>query len=157
MILTPLVLLQKFLFGATAGVLIEFLFTGISSVLKGNLKATSCSYLWAPPVYGTTVLVLDLLRQGLGWPFWAMAPIYVAVFYLAEALSGLAIKAITGWLQARWPSFHGGGVVPWEYPKSTWAPAGLVNFKYLPFWLFLALLFDPIAQPFQKNAVFLAG
>lgn len=154
-----LVLLQKLLFCATAGVLIEFFFTGVASLLKGNLKATSNSYLWMPPVYGFAGLALDGIRQLLdAWPYFAKAPLYVAVFYMVEMVSGLGLRALTGAIQRRWPAiFTGGGVIPWEYAKSAWAPLGLINLKYLPYWLILALCFDPIAEFFQRVAVFLAG
>lgn len=152
-----LVLLQIFAFGATAGVLIEFLFTGVKSAVNGNLKLTSSSYLWMPLIYGFTTLLLYVIRQLVQWPYFLMAPLYVGVFYGVEASSGIAIKRLTAALQARWPQLHGGGVIPWEYEKSAWAPAGLVNFTYWPYWMILGLCFDPIASFFHRIAVFLAG
>jgi hypothetical protein len=156
-VLSPLVWLQIFVFGAFFGPQIEFVFTAARSLLKGNLKLTASTYGWMPPIYGATVVVLHAVHEYVHLPTMLQAGLYTGVFFGAEAVSGLAIKHLTAAIQARWPRFHGGGVVPWEYEKSAWAPGGLVNFKYLPYWYILGLCFDPIADFFQRVAVFLAG
>jgi uncharacterized membrane protein len=126
-----LLLLEKALVYGCLGVLIEFFFTGVGSLIKKNWKATCCSYLWMPPIYGAAALALEAISQTVDWPFYLKAFLYVPVIYGVEALSGYVIKLIIG---------H----IPWDYQKSVWSPAGLINLRYAPFWLLLGMAFDPI-------------
>ena len=146
---------QKLLLYGHIGILLEFWFTGARSLFKRHWKLTSSSYLWMIPIYGVTGLFMEVIATTVPWPFYLKALLYVPLIYGAEALSGASIAGLTKQLQR----FLGGfqvGLIPWEYEKSSWAPAGLVNFKYAPFWYLLALGFDPIAA-FIRHAVNVAG
>lgn len=126
-----LVFLEKVLVYGCLGILIEFFFTSFGSLLKKNWKATGYSYLWMLPIYGFTALALEVISQAITWPFYLKSFLYVPIIYGVEALSGWTIQQIIG---------H----IPWDYQKSTWTPMGLINLKYAPFWLLLAMAFDPI-------------
>lgn len=132
-----LILLEKALVYGCLGILIEFFFTGFGSLIKKNWKATGYSYLWMLPIYGFTALVMEAISQGVHWPFYLKAFLYVPVIYGVEALSGYTIKLLIG---------H----IPWDYSKSAWTPMGLINLKYAPFWLVLAMAFDPITDFLTK-------
>lgn len=132
------ILSKLFLYGCI-GVLIEFFFTGIYSLLKGNLKATAVSYLWMLPIYGVAGLFLEQVSTALLWSSWLKAFLYVPIIYGIEALSG-------------WLLFLLIGSIPWEYQKSKWSPMGLINLKYSPFWLVVAICFDTISL-FLKRVV----
>ena len=134
---TLVLLLEKATVYGCIGILIENLFTGISSLIKKNWKATSCSYLWMLPIYGFTALALEAISQSVDWPFYLKAFLYVPVIYGVEALSGSIIKLLIG---------H----IPWDYQKSAWTPMGLINLKYAPFWLLLGMAFDPITTFLTK-------
>lgn len=137
--------LQKALLYGHIGVLLEFYFTGAASLTKRHWKLTTSSYIWMVPVYGATALLLEVVSQSVQAPFYLKAFIYVPLIFGAEALSGAFLKAFTALLQ-RFLGGVQGGTVPWEYPLSKWSPAGLVNFRYTPFWLLVALAFDPITD-----------
>lgn len=132
-----LILLEKALVFGCIGILIEFFFTGIGSLIKKQWNATGYSYLWMLPIYGFTALALEAISSSLPWPFYAKAFVYVPIIYGVEALSGWTIKLIIG---------H----IPWDYKKSLWTPMGLINLKYAPFWLALAMCFDPISHFLAK-------
>lgn len=134
---------QKFLVYGCLGILIEFFFTGIGSVVKKNWKATGYSYLWMLPVYGFAALALEATSETLPWPFYLKALLYVPIIYGIEALSGWTLRAIIG-------------TVPWDYGKSRWTPMGLINLTYAPFWLILALGFDPLSTYMRRALNFLA-
>ena len=132
------------LFGCV-GVLVEHVFTGVSSLLRRRWKATSTSYLWMAPIYGLTGLALEAIGDHLPWPIYFKALLYVPVIYGAEAVSGALLAALTGVLQ-KFFGGSGGGTVPWDYGKSRWSPFGVVNFKYLGFWYLLALAVEPASH-----------
>lgn len=148
-------LVAKLLLYGAIGLLIEVGFTGLWSLASRNWKASGHTYLWMLPVYGMTALVLEAVSEALPWPFYFKALVYLPVIYGAEALSGAAIKIATGLLQKTFGG-HGGGVVLWDYGSSRWTPFGLINFKYAPAWLLVALAFDPISGMMRNVVNYLA-
>lgn len=134
---TLILLIEKALVYGCLGIIIEVFFTGISSLIRKDWDATAKTYLWMFPIYGVTALFLEGISNGLMWPFYVKAFVYVPVIYGVEGLSGWTIKQITG-------------RIPWEYPESAWAPMRLINLKYAPFWLLLAMAFDPITNFLTK-------
>ncbi len=131
-----LVVSQKFLVFGCIGWLVEVIFTGVASILHGDKKAVCQTYLWMAPLYGLIGLILEVMRA-VPIPFWLKAPLlYVPLFYLAEFGYG-------------WLLEHLIGVCPWNYGRGRWTPAGLINLKYAPFWLALALFADPLARILQ--------
>ena len=130
-------LLQKFFVYGCLGLLIEVFFTGVWSLFQKNWKATSQTYLYMLPIYGATAIALEGVSEALPWPFYMKAFLYVPIIYGIEALSGWLLQKVIG-------------VIPWDYKKSKWTPMGLINLKYLPYWLLLALAFDPIQRILSK-------
>jgi hypothetical protein len=111
------------------GILLEFYFTAVGSLLKKNWRATGSSYLYMLPIYGFTALLFEVIGARLPWPFYLKGFVYVPVIYGVEAFSGYVLRLLTG-------------SVPWEYKHSKWAPAGLVELRYAGFWYVLALVFE---------------
>jgi uncharacterized membrane protein len=136
-------LFQKFFVYGCLGLLIEVFFTGIYSLATKNWKATSQTYLHMLPIYGLAALALEGISEALPWPFYLKAFLYVPVIYGVEALSGWLLKKAIG-------------VIPWDYKKSKWTPMGLINLKYVGFWLVLAMAFDPLSLYLRKALNFLA-
>lgn len=136
-------LIQKFFLYGCIGILIEFFFTAFASLARGQWKATGQSYLWMIPIYGFTALILEAVSESLPWPFYAKAFVYVPIIYGAEALSGWLLEKLIG-------------EAPWNYGRSHWTPMGLINLKYAPFWLLLAMAFEPISVYLRSLINFLA-
>ena len=132
-----LLLLEKLIVYGCLGLLIEVFFTGISSLFRKHWHATAKTYLWMLPIYGFTALALEGVSETLPWPFYLKAFLYVPIIYGMEALSGMMLKRLIG-------------VIPWDYGSNRWTPMGLINFKYAPFWLALAMAFDPITSFLTK-------
>ena len=120
------------------GLLIEVVFTGISSVLRKDWAGTSRTFLFMHPVYATAGMAVYVIYNNV---IISNNPIidavvlaiafYVPLFYGFEALSGLASLKLFG-------------RILWDYGHSRWSPMGLINFKYAPAWLILALLMHPV-------------
>ena len=120
------------------GFLIEIWFTGLHGlILRGDKRMKATTYLPMLLIYGLTALLLEVVSEAISWPFYLKAFIYVPIIFFAEGLSAWIIKRIIG-------------RVPWDYGVSHWTPFGFVNFKYTPFWLILAMAFDPITSLLTK-------
>lgn len=133
-----LLLLEKALVYGHLGFLIEVWFTGLHALLiEGDKRGRAQTYLPMLLIYGATALILEGLSEVLPWPFYLKAFVYVLVIYLIEGTSGWALKKTTG-------------RIPWDYGLSRWTPMGLINLKYFPFWLLLAMAFDPITHFLTK-------
>jgi hypothetical protein len=143
------ILAQKFALYANLGILIEFWFTSIYNLLIKNWKLTGYSYGWMLWVYGMAGLVIESIGSAISWPFYLKAFIYMPIFYGIEAISGIVLSLITGKLQG-WFGGTGGGTILWNYGHSKWTPMGLINIKYVGFWLLLALAFDPLSGTIHK-------
>lgn len=126
-------LLSKALIYGCLGILIEFFFTSVKSLINKDWDAPGKSYLWMLPIHGFTAVGLEKLGEMLPWPFYFKAILYVPLIFWVEASSGWIINRLIG-------------KIPWDYGKSFWTPKGLINLKYTPFWLLLAMVFDPIAN-----------
>lgn len=134
-----LVLLLKLIVYGHIGFLLEIWFTGLHSIFVNRDKsATATTYLWCLPIYGFTALALEGVSEALPWPFYLKALLYVPIIYGVEGLSGWTIRKIIG-------------RIPWDYERSAWAPMGLINFKYAPFWLLVSMAFDPITNFLTKT------
>lgn len=132
-----LILLEKVIVYGCLGLLIEVFFTGFSSLLSGHKDAVAKTYLWMLPIYGLSALALEGLSEILPWPFYVKAFIYVVFIYFVEGISGWVLKKTTG-------------RIPWDYGISHWTPMGLINLKYAPYWLLLAMAFDSITTFLTK-------
>lgn len=128
---------------AHVGILIEFWFTGLYSLLVQKDKRASCySYLHMLPVYAGAGFVLGYIRDIMNFPWWTSALIYVFAFYFVEAIAGSAIKIVAG-------------EIPWTYPKAWWTLGGRIQPKYAPFWLLLAICLDKLLEVIGAVASFL--
>lgn len=121
-------LLQQFFAFGCIGILIEHFFTGIWSVIHGDRRATTTSYLWSFPIYGLGGLQLQWLHD-LGWHPILLALIYVPVIYVNEFIWGFALDKILG-------------KCPWHYGRGKHTIMGYVHLYYAPFWFVLGLAFE---------------
>jgi uncharacterized membrane protein len=133
-----LLILEKALVYGHLGFLIEIWFTGIHSFFfRKDKSATAKTYLPMCLVYGIAALILESISQILPWPFYLKAFVYVLAIYVMEGFSGWVLKKLIG-------------RIPWDYGISHWTPFGLINLKYAPFWLLVAMAFDPITDFLTK-------
>ncbi len=111
------------------GLLIEVIFTGLYSVIvERNKQARSTTSLWMSVIYAIGGLGVDLLRSHVSTALFI--PLAVLLIYVLEFSYGWTLRQF--------------GIIPWNYKLSKWAPYGLINFKYLPFWTALVVGFNVV-------------
>lgn len=122
----------RFILYGFLGWILEILFTGSGSLLRGSLSLTGYTYLWMFPIYGLAVClepIHDGIRQA-PWPIRGL--IWVAVILVIEYLSGWILIQLIGFC-------------PWDYSGSSpYAVEGLIRLDFSPFWFVAGLIFERI-------------
>lgn len=125
----------RFAVYGACGWLIEIMWTGLGSVLRGDPRLTSQTYLWMFPIYGGGALLLERLFPLLADKHWLLRGLTsVAVIFTVEYVTGLSLRLLVG-------------RSPWDYSGTPFSVHGLIRLDYAPAWFVLALLFER-AQPF---------
>lgn len=134
-------MLSRFFLYGVAGWTLEVVFTGVCSALGKDRAATSKTYLWMHPIYGSAALAMEELELGMkraGVPLPARAAAHTGIIY--------GVEYGTGWLLRR-----GLGACPWDYGACGGRSVqGLVRLDYAPLWYGVAVLFT-LARPWLRE------
>ena len=127
---------QRFLAYGLAGWCSEVVTTGLRSRGRdGNWRLTGTTYLWMLPIYGVAAVLFEpayAAAKHADWPWWARGLAWTGGIYAVEALSGEALRALTG-------------EVPWDYSRARGSKPvpthfrGLVRPAYAPVWFAVGL------------------
>ena len=127
----PMMRPHYFIYGA-AGLLIEIFWTGMGSLLSGNLALTGHTYLWMFFIYGLAVFlepIHDLIRSK---SMLIRGFIWVTLIYAIEFSTGLFLKLLIGYC-------------PWDYSNATSLTIlGLIRFDYAPAWFIAGIMFEKL-------------
>jgi uncharacterized membrane protein len=111
----------RFILYGFLGWILEIIFTGSGSLLRGSISLTGYTYLWMFPIYGLAVF-LEPIHDGIRkapWPIRGL--IWVALILLIEYLSGWILIQLIGFC-------------PWDYTGSSpYAVDGLIRLDFSPF------------------------
>ena len=128
-----MIMMKKFMIFGLSGWCIEIIFTGICSLLAGDMALTAKTYLWMFPIYGAVGFVLPLfLSMRQYCPLWQRIGFYIFAIFLTEFLTGWLLQTVTG-------------VCPWDYSGKQFAVMGFIRLDYAPLWAVLGLFFEQMA------------
>lgn len=120
----------RFLVYGLLGWTMEVFWTGLGSLVKGNLTLQGVSYLWMFPIYGLAVLLEPLHDRIRDAAWYLRGSIWTVMIFAIEAFTGYLIKLLTG-------------TIPWDYSDSSrYAVAGLIRLDYAPVWFVVGLIFE---------------
>ncbi len=109
----------------------EVFWTGLGSLLQGDVRLQGVSYLWMFPIYGLAVF-LEPLHDRVRYVQWYLrGSLWVLVIFTVEAFTGYVIKFLTG-------------TIPWDYSASSYNIAGLIRLDYAPVWFLVGLGFETL-------------
>ncbi len=139
-------LLQGLLY-AVLGLVVENVFTGVSAILDGDVRAPTRSYLWMPVVWALGGFFFHFLGPWVAHvpQYWLRGLVWTLATYVLEFGSGLLLLATIR-------------VVPWDYRSRTRGAAlwGTINWRYLPYWLTLGMFVEPAQAWILRLATALA-
>ncbi|HHX96338.1 MAG TPA: hypothetical protein GX687_02585 [Clostridia bacterium] len=131
-------MITKFVIYGFLGWTMEIIWTGLGSLLQGNLMLSSFTYLWMFPIYGLAVFLEPVHDRIVDMPWFIRGTIWAIII--------LTIEYLTGWLLT---SFL--GRCPWDYSQVTpYHLQGLIRWDYFPAWFFAGLIFERIHQALDK-------
>ena len=120
---------QFFICGFT-GWCLEIFWTGLHSLIKGDLTMMGKTSLLMFPIYGCASFIGPVYKKISHVPVFFRGCLYTGGFFLAEYTSGSVLRL-----------FH---MCPWDYSKAPLNYKGLIRFDYVPVWFLAGLLFEKI-------------
>ena len=121
----------RFIIYGLVGWVAETLFTGLSSLLKGDLTMRGWTYIWMFPIYGLMILleyVYDLIKK---WPVVLRGGVYTVIIFGIEYTTGWIIRELIG-------------KCPWDYGIGPYSIDGLITLRFIPVWFVGGLLFEKL-------------
>ena len=125
-------ILKHFVIYGFFGLLIETLWTGIGSALKGDKNLRCNTYLWMFFIYGMGVTLEPLHEYIRGFSWFFRGFIWAAVIFAIEFSAGYILKLTIGGC-------------PWNYDGNGEVIAsvkGIIRLDYLPVWFCVGMLFE---------------
>jgi len=121
---------QRFILYGLLGWITELIWTGLGSLMTGDLTLSGHSYLWMFPIYGCAVLFEPVHNNIREYRWFMRGIIWLVLIWALEYGSGWFIERLIG-------------TIPWNYaPKTPYQIDGLIRLDYAPVWFAAGLLFE---------------
>jgi len=130
---------KRFLFYGLLGWTIEIIFTGMDSLIRGDLRLTGFTNLWMFFIYGMAVFLEPLHDFIAKWKWPLRGLFWMFLFWGIEYVSGFILVNVLG-------------VYPWYYTDA-FAVDGLITLRFAPYWFAAGFLFEKI-HSFLDNIEF---
>jgi hypothetical protein len=132
-------MIKRFFIYGILGWGIEVVWTGLGSLVSGDMRLLANTNLWMLLIYGSAVFlepINDIISDWI-WPFRGF--IWVIIIWGIEYTSGLFLsKAL--------------GIRPWIY-YGRFAVDDLIRLDYAPAWFIAGLLFERIHKALDKYKI----
>lgn len=123
-------MIKRFFFYGIVGWGIEIIWTGLGSLIGGDLRLQGYSSLWMFLVYGCAIFLEPIHHAIAQWPWFSRGLLWVLLIWVIEYASGLIFYLILG-------------VHPWYYTDRL-AVNGMITFAYAPAWFVAGMVFERI-------------
>nr|WP_052298672.1 hypothetical protein [Syntrophobotulus glycolicus] len=123
-------MIKRFLFYGFIGWCTEIMWTGLNSLMEGDLRLMGFTNLWMFLIYGCAVFLEPLHDRITGWRWPIRGLLWLMMIWGIEYLSGLILISILG-------------VYPWRYTDPL-AVNGLITLSFAPVWFIGGLLFEKL-------------
>lgn len=124
-------MIVRYIFYGFAGWCIEIFWTGLGSLLSGDINLRGWTYLWMFPIYGLAIILEPVHDRIRDLPILARGGIYTLIIFLIEYSTGFFLRNAIG-------------TCPWDYSESAFSINGLIRLDYAPAWFAAGLLFERV-------------
>ena len=130
---------KRFVLYGALGWILEVLWTGLGSLMRGDISLGCYTSIWMFPIYGLVVFfepICDTIRR---WNILLRGGVYTLCIFVVEYATGMLLKKITG-------------VCPWDYSASKYHINGIIRLDYAPVWFGAGLFFEKIHRVVAKKS-----
>lgn len=124
-------MVKRYIIYGLSGLCVEVLWTGLNSLMKGDVKLTGFTYIWMFFIYGLAIFLEPIHNHIRHLPFIARGCVYMVLIFAIEYLSGIILRKILG-------------VCPWNYVSEPYSISGIITLSYSPVWFTAGLLFEKL-------------
>ncbi len=118
-------LIQRYLIYGFLGLTLEVIYTGLASLLAGDLSMHGFTYLIMVPIYGLAVFLEPLVYLLRPLPWWIRGLVYLAIIWSIEYLTGTLLRLLLGYCPWNYDDFlNVNGIITWRMAPE-WFLAGL--------------------------------
>ena len=121
-------MLKRFLIYGIVGWSIEIIWTGLGSLISGDLRLLGHSNLWMLIIYGCALFMEPVHHAIARWPWLLRGLLWVLLIWGIEYASGMILFLILG-------------VHPWYY-TDRFAVNGMITLAYAPAWFMAGMGFE---------------
>lgn len=119
----------RFIIYGLAGWILETLFTGADSLLKGDLTMYAFTYLWMFPIYGLSILLEPVHEHIRHLPVVVRGGVYTLLLFAGEYSTGKMLQLLIG-------------KCPWDYGTGPYIFDGIIKLSFIPVWFLAGLGFE---------------
>lgn len=121
-------MIKRFFLYGLIGWCLEIIWTGLDSLINGDLRLVGFTNLWMFFIYGSAVFLEPVHDFIAGWRWPLRGFVWLFIIWGIEYISGLLLVTILG-------------VYPWRYTGPL-AVDGLITLEFAPVWFTAGLLFE---------------
>ncbi|MGH4050483.1 MAG: putative ABC transporter permease [Clostridium sp.] len=122
---------KKFVLYGVLGLLVEVLWTGFGSMIKGDVLLRGTTSIWMFPIYGLAVLLEPVHYRIKHLPLIVRGGIYMLLIFAVELVSGLLLRLVLG-------------ECPWNYVNRTLSIYGIITLTYAPVWFAYGIMLEQV-------------
>lgn len=132
-------MLRRYFLYGLLGWILEILWTGLESLISGDLRLMGFTNLWMFFIYGSAVFLEPLHDFISEWRWPVRGFIWLGIIWGIEYFSGLFLFGLFG-------------VFPWHYtgPLNI---HGLITLEFAPVWFVAGLLFEKIHRALDNFTI----
>lgn len=132
-------MLKRFLFYGIAGWGIEIIWTGLHSLVVGDLRLVGHSNLWMFFIYGCAIFLEPVHHAITRWSWLFRGLLWVLIIWGIEYASGFILHQILG-------------VYPWRYTDRL-SINGFITLSYAPAWFVAGMVFERLHRTLDNYGI----
>lgn len=129
----------RFIIYGLSGWCTEIFWTGLGSLLRGDVTLRGWTYIWMFPIYGLAIFLEPVHNKIRNLPVFVRGGVYTLLIFSVEYISGWILKLSTG-------------ACPWDYSGQLFSINGFIRLDYAPAWFAAGLLFERLHDLLVKTA-----
>jgi hypothetical protein len=132
-------MLKRFFIYGIVGWGIEIIWTGLGSLIGGDIRLTGYSSLWMFLVYGCAVFLERIHHVISDWHWFFRGLLWVALIWCIEYASGILLFVLLG-------------VHPWYYTDGL-SINGMITLSYAPAWFIAGMFFEKLHKTLDNYGI----